>query len=137
MTVKIHDNTYTIVCNGQLYNSNELRQILIENGFDFESNCDTEVLLKAFIHYGYDVVNQLNGIFAFAIWNDNKQELFLARDHFGIKPLYYSILDNHLLFSSEVKAILKFPEFPITVSTQGICELIGLRTCTYFRYYYF
>lgn len=131
MSAKFGENTYTICYNGQLYNTKELRQTLLENGFEFEGHCDTEVLLKAFIHYGHDIVHYLNGIFAFAIWDEAKKELFIARDHFGIKPFYYSILDNHFLFSSEVKALLKFPSFPLTISQQGITELIGLRTSTY------
>lgn len=80
MTFKFNGNTYTIVYNGQIYNANELRNILKENGFSFESHSDTEVLLKAFVHFGKDVVNNLNGVFAFAIWNENKKELFMARD---------------------------------------------------------
>lgn len=131
MSNKLGENTYTICYNGQLYNAKELKQILLENGFDFEGHCDTEILLKAFIHYGYDVVHHLNGIFSFAIWNENKQELFMARDHFGIKPFYYSIFDDNFIFSSEVKAILKFPSFPTIISGQGISELIGLRSSTH------
>ena len=98
MTAKFNGNTYTICYNGQIYNAKEIREILEDNGFVFEGHCDTEVLLKAFIHYGYDVISHLNGIFAFAIWNEQKQELFLARDHFGVKPLYYSLFDNSCIF---------------------------------------
>lgn len=126
MTAKLHENTYTICYNGQLYNTEELRQELKSNGFTFEGHCDTEVLLKAYIHFGNDVVHHLNGIFSFAIWNENKKELFLARDHFGVKPLYYSIFENNFLFSSEVKSILAFPNFPVCVDEQGICELFGI-----------
>ena len=82
---------YVIVYNGQIYNTKELRKTLEENGFTFNGHSDTEVLLKSYIHFGNDVVNHLNGIFAFAIWNEHKKELFLARDHFGVKPLFYTI----------------------------------------------
>lgn len=132
MTAKIGENTYTICYNGQLYNTKELRHTLLKNGFEFEGYSDTEILLKAFIHYGHNLVHYLNGTFAFIIWNEAKKELFIVRDHFGIKPFYYSILDDYFLFSSEVKALLKFPNFPLTVSQQGISELIGLRTSSYF-----
>lgn len=96
-------------------------QDLLLNG-----HSDTEVLLKAYILYGSNVLNKLNGIFAFAIWDSKKQELFLARDHFGIKPLYYTILNNTLVFASEVKSILKYPEVETIVDKNGLCELFGL-----------
>jgi asparagine synthase (glutamine-hydrolysing) len=126
MSCTFYDNTYTICYNGQLYNTNELRDVLKENGFSFEGHCDTEVLLKAYIHYGYEVVKYLNGIFAFAIWDSNKQEVYIARDHFGIKPLYYTLFDNYFIFASEVKAILKFPGFQASIAEQGISELFGI-----------
>ena len=100
---------YVIVYNGQIYNTKELRKALIDEGYEFNGHCDTEVLLKSFIHYGYDTPKHLNGIFSFAVWNSRKQELFLARDHFGIKPLFYTICNNTLVFASEIKALFKYP----------------------------
>lgn len=100
--------------------------MLEDNGFIFENCSDTEILLKAFIYYGYNIVSHLNGIFSFAIWNKKKQELFLARDHFGVKPLYYSFFDDSCIFASEVKSILAYPNFPVSLDTQGICELLGI-----------
>jgi len=126
MTIKYNENTYTLVYNGRLYNTDDIRKNLLDNGFEVFDNSDAEVLLKAFIHYGYDVVNHLNGVFSFAIWNENKKELFLARDHFGIKPLYYSLVSNSLVFSSKIKSILKFPEIEAVIDSNGISELIGL-----------
>ena len=126
MTTSYFDNTYTIVYNGQLYNAKELRQELIEKGFEFSGYCDTEVLLKSFICYGPSVLHRLNGIFSFAIWNEEKQELFLVRDHFGIKPLYYTLIDNTLAFASEVKALFKHPKVKIELDSSSICELFGL-----------
>lgn len=79
------------------------------------------------------MLKKINGIFSFAIWNDKKQELFLARDHFGIKPLFYTIIDNTYVFSSEIKAILSYPNFEICIDKQGISELFGLRTLPYTR----
>lgn len=121
-----NENTYTIVYNGQIYNTKELREDLINKGFDFEGHCDTEVLLKAFIFYGPAILPKLNGIFSFAVWNKNKQEVTLVRDHFGVKPLYYTIVDNNIIFASEVKAILKHPLVETVVNSEGICELFGL-----------
>lgn len=117
---------YVIVYNGQIYNTKELRETLIENGFEFEGHCDTEVLLKSFIHYGYETPKHLNGIFSFAIWNTSKQELFLARDHFGIKPLFYTFYNDSLIFASEIKAILKYPGVQKILDKQSIGELFGI-----------
>lgn len=94
---------------------------------------DTEVLLKAFIHFGTDILSRLNGIFSFAIWNDKKKELFLVRDQFGIKPLYYTLVDGTLVFASEIKALFEYPGVEIAIDKMGICELFGLRASTYSR----
>ena len=126
MKYKIYDTTYTIVFNGQIYNAKELRQDLLENGFEFEGHSDTEVLLKAYVFYGKNVCEYLNGIFSFAIWNDKKNELFIARDQFGIKPLYYSILDDNFIFASEIKAIINYPGFKKIIDKNGISELFGI-----------
>ena len=94
---------YVICYNGQIYNAKELKKTLEENGFTFKGYSDTEILLKSYIH--------LNGIFAFAIWNSHKNELFLARDHFGVKPLFYTLHQGTLIFASEIKAILEYPRY--------------------------
>ena len=117
---------FTIVYNGQIYNTKELRQILEEHDFTFESHSDTEVLLKSYIYYGRDVVNHLNGIFAFAIWDSEKEELFMARDHFGVKPLFYTIQNNSFIFASEIKALFQYPGVQKILDKQGICELFGI-----------
>ncbi len=126
MIEKYSFGEFTIVYNGQIYNTKELKKILEENGFIINSHCDTEILLKSYIHFGNDIINHLNGIFSFAIWNSKNEEVFLARDHFGIKPLYYSIYDNTLIFSSEIKAIFKYPGVEKILDNQGISELFGI-----------
>ena len=126
MTFKHDGNTYTIVYNGQIYNTKELSEELKQNGFSFEGHCDTEILLKAYIYFKEAVVNKLNGIFAFAIWDEKNQALFMARDHLGVKPLYYSIINDTLIFASEIKAILKYPNIKTILDKQGICELFGI-----------
>lgn len=118
MSYKANDNTYVIVYNGQIYNSSELRSILIQKGFEFKGHSDTEVLLKAYICFGKDVLKYLNGIYAFAIWNEKAKELFIARDHFGIKPLYYTIQNGNFIFSSEIKTILKHPDVKAQVDLE-------------------
>ena len=117
---------FVITYNGQIYNTNELRKTLEENGFTFEGHCDTEVLLKSYIYYGHDVVHHLNGIFAFAIWDSEKEELFMARDHFGVKPLFYTMQNNSFVFASEIKAIFKYPGVQKILDAQGISELLGI-----------
>ena len=126
MVQRFNQGEYIIVYNGQIYNTKELRKTLTENGFAFYSHSDTEVLLKSYIHYGKDVVNHLNGIFAFAIWNTKTEELFMARDHFGVKPLFYTEFDGGLIFASELKAIFKYPNFEKIIDSQGISELFGI-----------
>lgn len=128
-TFKLFDNTYTVFFNGKLYNSKDLIKELKENGFSFEEYSDEEILLKSYIHWEYEVVQKLNGVFGFAILNQKKQELFIARDHFGIKPFYYTIQGNDFIFASEVKSILKFSGVEAKIDKQGICELFGLGPC--------
>lgn len=131
MTVNYDNVNYTIVYNGELYNTNELRDSLIEKGYTFNTKCDTEIALISYIEYGKDALKYLNGIFAFAIYNDKTNEIFLARDRLGIKPLFYFLNDNFLIFASEIKAILKHPDVKPILDKTGIKELFGLRTCTY------
>lgn len=126
MTCIHNNNSYTIVYNGQLYNTEDLRKELIDEGYSFSGYSDTEVLLKSFINWKYDVVYKLNGIYGFAIWDNNKKELFVARDHFGVKPFYYTIHDNTFIFSSEIKAFFKYPGVEAKLDSEGISELFGL-----------
>lgn len=129
MSFAYHGNNYTIIYNGQLYNTNELKEELLKASFTFNSHSDTEVLLKSYIHWKYDVVHKLNGIFSFAIWDENNRELFFARDHFGVKPFYYCQKNNNFIFASEIKSILKFPDIETKIDAQGLCELFGLGPC--------
>ena len=118
--------SYILVYNGQIYNTKELSETLKENGFTLNSHSDTEVLLKSYIHYGKNVINHLNGIFAFAIWDTNNNEIFLARDHFGVKPLFYTKVDETLVFSSEIKALFQYPGVKKVLNEQSISELFGI-----------
>lgn len=98
---------YWIVFNGEVYNYLEIREELIKDGFKFHSNTDTEVVLKSYIKWGKDCLKKFNGMWAFAIWDGEKKELFCARDRFGVKPFYYCHKDNYFVFASEIKAILE------------------------------
>ncbi|KJS84385.1 MAG: asparagine synthase [Peptococcaceae bacterium BICA1-8] len=126
MTRKAKYNTFTIVYNGELYNTEEIRQELKKEGYYFESHSDTEVLLYAFIEWGQGCLKKLNGIFAFAVWDEREEKLFLARDRFGVKPLFYTFISNQLIFGSEIKALLAHPLVNAEVDREGLAELLSL-----------
>ena len=105
------DKSKVIIFNGEIYNYKNLKIELGTLGHKFKSASDTEVIIHGYEEWGTDVVNHLRGMFAFAIWDKTKEELFLARDHFGIKPLYYSLMNNTFMFASEIKALLPHPKF--------------------------
>lgn len=115
--------SFTIVYNGELYNTDEIRKEL-ESDFDFETHSDTEVVLKSFIRWGEKCLDRFNGIFAFAVYDEKKHQLFLARDRIGVKPLFYYENNNKLIFSSEIPALLKHPDIPHEIDSQGVSELI-------------
>ncbi|HWT74913.1 MAG TPA: asparagine synthase (glutamine-hydrolyzing) [Mobilitalea sp.] len=118
--------SYTIVYNGELYNTAELRDNLIRMGYVFKTHCDTEVILVGYMALGCDFIKELNGIFSFAIWDDNGRTLLLARDRFGVKPLFYTMKDNTIVFASEIKALFEYPGIKPQLDSQGLCEIFGL-----------
>ncbi|MCD1258136.1 asparagine synthase (glutamine-hydrolyzing) [Paenibacillus athensensis] len=126
MVRKQDDYTYSIVYNGELYNAPELKKELEQRGHVFRTTCDTEVLLAAFIEWGRACVERLNGIFAFAAWNEQEQSLYLVRDRLGVKPLFYSCQNGVLLFGSEPKAILAHPDFKTEVGAEGLAEIFAI-----------
>lgn len=109
-----------IVYNGEIYNFLQLRKQLIARGWRFRSSTDTEVVLNAYLEWGEECLSRFTGMFAFAIWDYRKQELFMARDRMGKKPLYYYLAPNILLFASELKAIMAFKEFPRNVDEEAL-----------------
>jgi asparagine synthase (glutamine-hydrolysing) len=117
------DDTYVVVYNGELYNALELRKELEDRGRTFTTHCDTEVLLVSYIEWGKACVERFNGIFAFAIWDVTEQELFLARDRLGVKPLFISFVDGLFIFGSEPKAILAHPAVKAEVGAEGLAEI--------------
>ncbi len=119
---KIGDTEYTLCFDGLIYNRDEVKsQLKLQS-----SMTDAELVLCAYIRWGIGCLQHLNGIFAFTIWDSKNRELFLARDRMGIKPLYYTLLGDVLIFASEIKAILKHPSVLATLDKDGICEIIGL-----------
>lgn len=127
MLRKIGDFTFVIVYNGELYNTAELRRELEARGHPFQTACDTEVLLNAFVEWGPDCLDRLNGIFAFAVWNDRDHSLFMARDRVGVKPLFYSEpRGGTFLFGSEPKAILANHLTDAAVGKEGLAEIFAV-----------
>ncbi|WP_026073999.1 asparagine synthase (glutamine-hydrolyzing) [Acetivibrio cellulolyticus] len=126
MTRQYGENEYVITYNGELYNTVDLRQELEAKGHIFRSNSDTEVLLVSYIEWGPTCVEYLNGIYAFAIWSEKDRSLFMARDRFGVKPLFYTSSGDSLIFASELKAILSNPLIKHEVASDGLAEIFTL-----------
>lgn len=126
MCIKQGCREYTIVYNGELYNTDELRNDLERSGHVFAGRSDTEVLLRSYIEWGEDCLERLNGIYAFAIWEQTEKVLFLARDRMGVKPLFFMEHGGGLLFASEIKTILTYPGIPAVLDEEGISQLFLL-----------
>ena len=124
MSCMYDGNRYVIVYNGELYNTAEVRSRLLEHGCEFTGHSDTEVVLNAFAVFGSDCVNQFNGIFAFAIWDEQKRRLFFARDRIGVKPFFYTIDNGRFVFSSEIKGILAQTDRQPEIDAQGVMEIM-------------
>ncbi len=121
------DGSVQVVFNGEIYNFIELRKQLIQKGHVFKTRSDTEVIVHAYEEWGDDCPSRFNGIFAFALWDSIHRRLLLARDHLGVKPLYYIVLGNRLLFASEIKSLLVDAECPREVDIQALSQLFTLR----------
>ncbi len=117
---------YTIVYNGEIYNTSELKSDLEKKGHTFKTTSDTEVVLKAYMEYGEDSPKLLNGIFAYSIFDRRKEQLILVRDRFGVKPLYYFFADDTLIFGSEIKAIASYPNVTLELNDDSLREIFGL-----------
>lgn len=122
------DHSVCVVDNGEIYNFLELRKELERKGHKFYTNSDTEVIVHCYEEYGVEAFNKFNGIFAIALWDDQKKELILARDRNGVKPLFYTILDGkRLLFASEIKSILQYHEIPRKLNLEAFHFFVNLR----------
>ncbi len=117
---------YAISYNGELYNMVEIRKALEACGHRFETRSDTEVVLHAYVQWGAEALKRLNGIFAFAVWEEKRKRLFLARDRMGVKPLFYKLHEGGILFASEIKTILQYPTVKPQLDAQGAAEIFLL-----------
>ena len=117
---------YTLIYNGELYNTEDLRKELLANGYTFDSYSDTEVLLTAYMCWGISCVEKLNGIFAFAVYDEKEGYVLLVRDPLGVKPLFYSKRGDSFIFGSEIKTVLAHPDVSPIVDTDGLTEIFAL-----------
>ena len=116
------DRRFVLTYNGEIYNFKELRSQLKDCGYQFFSESDSEVVLNALIEWGQDALLKFNGMFALALWDQKKTELLIARDRYGIKPLYFYQNDRQLIFGSEQKAILEQPSFDRKINKKALLE---------------
>lgn len=123
MTFTADGRSFTIVYNGELYNTAELRREL-EKDFGFDTHSDTEVVLKSYVKWGEDCVDRFNGIFAFVIYDEGRKKAFIARDRIGVKPLFFCNKGSKLIFASEIPALLEHPEIPHEIDEKGAAELL-------------
>jgi len=123
--IQNEDRSLAIVLNGEIYNYADLTRMLLRRGHSFRTRSDTEAVLHAYEEFGPECLDYLNGMFAFAIWDAHQQRLVLARDRTGIKPLYYAVHDQALIFGSELKAILSYPGFPRAIDLGSLHEYLS------------
>ncbi len=119
------DKSLCVILNGEIYNYRELREDLIAKGHVFSTQTDTEVIVHLYEEYEEQLVNHLNGMFAFALWDRNRDTLLLARDRSGKKPLYYTEINNNLIFASELKAILAYPLFKKEIDNHSLMKYLS------------
>lgn len=119
------DGSLVLVCNGEIYNYRELKHYLEQKGHVFRTHSDVEVLLHLYEEEGEDLLQKLNGQFAFVLYDRRKKTLFLARDHFGINPLYFTVTDGVLIFASEIKAILEHPVVERQIDLTGLDQILS------------
>jgi len=124
MELELRGECFHLVYNGELYNTEEIRYLLLKEGHSFLGHSDTEVVLHAYAQWGAQCVERLNGIFAFAVWETRKKRLFLARDRIGVKPLFYKLHQGGIIFASEMKTILAYPGVKARLDREGAWEIL-------------
>lgn len=120
------DGSLWITYNGEIYNFNEIKHVLVRRGYTFKSTSDTEVILKAYQEWGIESFTRLRGMFAFALWDARRRELVLVRDRLGVKPLFYSVVQGLVLFGSELKALMAHPRFAKQLDRAAVMSYLQL-----------
>lgn len=138
---KFSGNEYVIILDGEIFNKEEIKNELIEAGFKLETNLSEEIILKGYISFKEKILEKLNGNFSFIIWNEKEETLFVARDRFGIKPMFYTILDDEIIFASEIKGILQNENVKRVLDKNTFLNLISfspdhIEGTTYFKNIY-
>ncbi|MBR6358337.1 MAG: asparagine synthase (glutamine-hydrolyzing), partial [Lachnospiraceae bacterium] len=123
--IKNEDETVTVICNGEIFNYRELKEELVKKGHSFRTETDIEVILHLYEEEGLDFPNRLNGQFAIALYDEKIKKLFLVRDQMGICPLFYSLIDGKLVFASEIKAIMEYPNAPRKLNMKAVDQLMN------------
>jgi len=124
--MKKHDNSMVSVCNGEIFNHEDIRSSLRDKGYSFKSGSDCEVLINLYEEYGEKMVDYLDGQFAFCVYDRNNDFFMLARDHFGVAPLYYTMLDGQIIFASEIKSIIEYDSVTRRVDLTGLDQVLSL-----------
>lgn len=127
MAKQIDNNEYVIIYDGKIHNREELVKLFKEKEISVQTEQDEELLINGYFLWNEKLVNYIEGVFSFVIWDRNKKELYMARDKLGIKSVFYTKVYNELIFASEIKALLKFPGVEACISEFGIAQLLGLR----------
>ena len=122
------DKKIVLICNGEIYNFKELRKNLEKKGHQFKTNSDNEVIIHLYEEKKEKCVDDLRGMFAFALWNDKEKILFMARDRLGQKPLVYSIIGKDIIFSSEIKSLLLYPEIKKEIDLEALSNYLTYQT---------
>ena len=126
MSLNAYENSYHIVYNGEIYNCDEIRNDLRSKGWNFRTTSDTEVILVGFAEYGIRIAQMLNGIFAFFVVDEKNRKAYLVRDHAGVKPLFYTIFEDTVIFSSEIKALFAFPDITPSIDNDGLNQILSI-----------
>ena len=126
MVKKMYGEEYAIVYNGEIYNTKEIKEDLIQKGYIFETTSDTEMILYGYLEYGTDIVKKLNGIFAFAIADTKKKQLHLFRDRAGVKPLFYTNKNDTIVFASELKGLFQYTGIEPIIDKKGLNEVFSI-----------
>jgi len=122
---------YSIIFNGNIYNKKELQELLIQHDVKLEKPSSSELVLNLYINFDTEIFEKLNGAFSFVIWDGKEKQVVLVRDHFGIKPIFYTQVNNTLVFATEIKTLIQYPSIEKILDSSRYFGAFCNRTCTY------